>query len=388
MPGVLSLFVANCVARLPMGALGLLLVLHTHDLTGSYAAGGAVTGAYVLALGTSNPLLARLVDRRGQTLVLRLGAPASAAAVLALAFAPEGVSTAWLAVLAAAAGLLQPPVGACMRALWPMLIPDEHRRHAAYALDGVAGEIIYICGPVVIVGALGSWSLPGALVACAVFQLVGVYTFSAHEASRRWASPAEARRDVVGALRGEGVRVLVAVFVLCGLAVGAVEVAVPATLDAMGSRELTGPLLGVWGVGSLIAGAAVAGFGAPGDPARRLAVLVAAWGATHAALALAGAPITLAILLLIAGAAIAPTFVCANGMLDRLAPHGTITEAFTWMSTGMLVGAAAGASAAGALVEAVDASAAFALLGGGGLLAGLLVRASARGALKPTPAAV
>ena len=33
-PGVLSLFVASCVARLPMGAIGLLLVLHTQALTG------------------------------------------------------------------------------------------------------------------------------------------------------------------------------------------------------------------------------------------------------------------------------------------------------------------------------------------------------------------
>ena len=33
-PGALSLFLASCVARLPMGALGLLLVLHTQELTG------------------------------------------------------------------------------------------------------------------------------------------------------------------------------------------------------------------------------------------------------------------------------------------------------------------------------------------------------------------
>src|SRR5215218_213410 len=70
-PGALSLFAASCVARLPMGALGLLLVLHTEQLTGSYAHGGLAAGAYALALGISNPALARVVDRRGQTAVLR-----------------------------------------------------------------------------------------------------------------------------------------------------------------------------------------------------------------------------------------------------------------------------------------------------------------------------
>ena len=77
-PGVLALFVTSCVARLPMGALGLLLILHTEELSGSYAQGGVAAGAYMLALGVSNPLLGRVVDRRGQTLVLRTGAPIAA----------------------------------------------------------------------------------------------------------------------------------------------------------------------------------------------------------------------------------------------------------------------------------------------------------------------
>ena len=89
-PGVLSLFVASCVARLPMGAIGLLLVLHTQALTGSYAAGGLAAGAYALALGLSNPVLGRVADRRGQTLLLRAGAPVAAAAIVAVALLPAG----------------------------------------------------------------------------------------------------------------------------------------------------------------------------------------------------------------------------------------------------------------------------------------------------------
>ena len=43
-----------------------------------------------------------------------------------------------------------------MRALWPTLLATADRRHAAYALEGVALEVVYICGPVVIVAGVGS----------------------------------------------------------------------------------------------------------------------------------------------------------------------------------------------------------------------------------------
>jgi Major Facilitator Superfamily len=370
-----------------MGALGLLLVLHTEQLTGSYAKGGLASGAYALALALSNPVLGRVVDRRGQTLVLAVGTPLSAAAIVALAVLPSGAPLAAIVAGAAAAGMCQPPIGACMRALWPELLPnDPDARHAAYALEGVVIEIVYICGPLAIVAGIGSWSASVAMLACAGFILAGDLAFASNPHSRGWRPHPERELGRAGALSAGGVRVLIAVFALCGLAVGAVEVTVPAALDGMGHRELTGLLLGAWGVGSMLAGVAVARAGAAPDPARRLAMLLAAWGIAHAAIGAARAPTTLTLLLLIAGATIAPTVVVANGMLDRLAPPGTLTEAFTWTATGMVAGAAAGSALAGALVEASSPGVAMALLGGGGVLAGLFVRAAAGGPLRSAPA--
>jgi MFS family permease len=365
-----------------MGALTLLMILRTHEVSGSFGRGGLVAGAYTLSLGVSNPALARLVDRSGQTLVLRLGGAVAVAAIVGFALVPAGAPLGVLIACAALAGAAQPPIGACMRALWPVLAPDEDDRHAAFALEGVAMEVIYICGPVVIVGGIGSFSIGLALAFCAVVLIVGDVLFSLHPASRGWRPSEHAERDLAGALRGPGVRVLIAVFALCGLAVGAVEVAVPASLAPHGDTSLTGPLLGIWGAGSLLAGLAVARIGAPADAPRRLALLLAAWGAAHVALALATGPATLAGLLFLAGGAIAPTIVCANGMLDRLAPVGTITEAFTWTTAGMTAGIATGAAAAGAIVDAGTPSLAFALLGGGGVLAAFLVRSAAARSLR------
>ena len=386
LPGVRSLFAFSCIGRLPMGALGLLMILVTHDRTDSFASGGLVAASYTIALGFSNPALARWVDRAGQTIVLRSGAVVSSAAMATFALLPESAGVGVLMACAAVAGAAQPPVGACMRSLWPVLTSDADLRHAAYSLEGAAGEIIYILGPVAIVGGIGAWSLHAALLACALAVLVGDLLFSLHPVSRGWRPPEHAERHLLGALRGPGVRVLIAAFALCGLAVGAVEVAVPALLEPLGREKLTGLLLGLWGVGSLLTALLVARAGAASDPPRRLSVLLVAWGAAHAALALATGPVSLGVLLLIAGASISPVMVYANGMLDHLAPAGTLAEAFTWTTTGLTAGIASGAALAGVLVESASPSTAFAVLGGGGILAAVIVRATAHGALRPAVA--
>ena len=141
--------------------------------------------------------------------------------------------------------------------------PD--RRHAAYSSRGPLLEVVCICGPVVIVAGIGSWSTTGAMSSCAGALLAGDLAFSAHPPRARGDRTGRPR-DLTGALRGGGVRVLFAVFALIGLSIGAVEVVVPATLDAMGHRDLTGLLLGFWGVGSMLAGLLVARGGAPRDP--------------------------------------------------------------------------------------------------------------------------
>jgi MFS family permease len=382
LPGAKALFFASCVARLPMGAIGLLLVLHTQHLTGSYAKGGGAAAAYALALGVSNPLLARFVDRRGQTLVLLAGAPIESAAFVALALLPHSAPFGAILACAAVGGASQPPIGACMRALWPALIDTQDGRHAAYALEATVLEVVYILGPVAIAGGIGHFSIAAALLTCAAAAFAGNVAFARNEVSRGWRPHEDAVHDLVGPLRGSGVLVLIAVFALCGLAVGAVEVVVPAALSAIHHRGLTGPLLGLWGVGSMLGGLVAGQLSAAAAPARRLALLLLGWGAGHALIGAGGSPAAIALLLLLAGATIAPTFVCANSMLDRLAPPGTLTEAFTWTSTGMTAGVAAGSALAGVIVDGASPGLAMAVLGAGGVAAALLVRAASEGPLR------
>src|SRR3954453_12096253 len=95
-PGVRRVYAASIVGRLPVGALGLLLILRTREMTGSYAFGGAVAAAYAIATGIAAPVLGRVVARRGQAAVLVPAALASGVLLGAYAALPAGTPV-WVA---------------------------------------------------------------------------------------------------------------------------------------------------------------------------------------------------------------------------------------------------------------------------------------------------
>ena len=104
------LLVISIVARLPLTTLSIGLLVHAQHLTGSFAAAGAVSGAYAVALGVGGPWLGGLVDRRGQRAVLLVSASAAALLLAVIGALPAGVPVSVLLALAAAVGLASPPV--------------------------------------------------------------------------------------------------------------------------------------------------------------------------------------------------------------------------------------------------------------------------------------
>ncbi|MEN3279810.1 MAG: hypothetical protein V7607_950, partial [Solirubrobacteraceae bacterium] len=164
-PGALRAFVISIVARLPLTMLSIGLLVHARHLTGSFAAAGVVTGAYAVSLGVGGPLLGKLVDRRGQTLVLVASAGVAAALLVAVAVLPTGTSAAVLIALACAIGLASPPSGACVRTLFPALLGDAAAVRSAYAADASASELTWIAGPPLALGLGATWSTGAALAA-------------------------------------------------------------------------------------------------------------------------------------------------------------------------------------------------------------------------------
>ncbi len=368
--GLRRLFATSILARLPPAMLTIGLLVQAQHLTGSFAAAGVVTGVYAIALGVGGPLLGQLVDRRGQTSVLLASASVAAALLVAIAALPGGASLVVLLPLAAGIGLAEPPVGACLRSQLPALLPDPGVARAAYALEASVVELTYIFGPplALCIGAL--WSTGAALAAAGVVLLVATAGFAAQPASRSWRPAPAGPRPRGGSLRTPAMRTLVIVLIAVGMLLGADEVAVTAAARTLDGTTAAAPLFALWGAGSFIGGLLVTRLGGGARSAAGLALLLVALTAGHLALIPAdGSVLALGAVLLLAGAAIAPTEATIYAMVDDAAPAAVMTEAFAWLATAMAVGGAVGAASAGIVADRAGPTAAFAFAGGAGALA-------------------
>lgn len=371
-PEVARTLGSSLLARLPFTSIGLLLILQVRAAGGSWAQGGVAAGAFAFGIAAVGPFLARLTDRRGQRAVLVPCAVVSAGALLAVALLPGSAPVAAIVGLGALAGVAHPPVSGATRALWPDIVPSD-RRHAVLAIEAVGVELTFIAGPLLIVGAFASLTSPATgLVVCAVCLVAGTLAFTATPSSARM-RPSGRGGSLGGALGSGALVCLVGAALAMGASFGAIEVATTAHADEHGHPGLVGVLLATWAAGSLVGGLLTARSRAPADPHRRLVLMLAATACADALAAAAPGPWFLGPALFLAGTCIAPAFATLYGMVADVAPPGTLTESYTWVSTGITAGMAGGAALAGVLVDGVSTHAAIAGAAGAVVIATLIV---------------
>jgi MFS family permease len=387
-PYVGALVAATLAARFPIGINALAIVLYLRASTGSFAIAGGVAGALAAGSGIGAPVQGRLVDRFGQRTVLVPLAVLHAAALGALV--ASGELDAPVAVLVAcgfAAGFAIPPTSAVLRSMWPDLLRDRPQLiQAAYALDSVTIELIFILGPLVTATIAALASPATALIVSAASVIAGTLTFTALPPSRAILPDPEANRaGVLGALRSPGVRSLVLTSLPAGIGIGICEVALPAFSHASGAAELAGLLLAVWSAGSAVGGL-VYGALSRRPPLGRVHLAVAGLlPLSLLPMAAAPSPAVMAVLVIPAGMFIAPLLATRNELIGWVAPAGARTEAYTWPVTAFVGGIAIGSALAGGIVEASGWRLAF-LVATAAAAVGAVIAVARRGTLEPSAA--
>lgn len=379
--GAGSAFAAATFTRLSYATVSLALLLGVQAATDSFAIAGAVLGAYGLA-GVTKPLLARLVDRYGRRRILTPLGAGYALSLLAIAacVSTEVRSGALYIALGVISGLFAPPVGPVMRAIWASVTPTQEDRQRAYSLDAVSEEAMFALGPL-LVGLLIVVGGPvAALVATALIAGAGSIALARLTPvglGGALTSPGRPRQGWWGPFSSRGFVWVALVMLAVGLGMTPLEVAVAARATETGSPAAAGYLLATLSVASAGGGLIWGRIEHTRSLATQLLVLMPVLALGTIAAGTVTSVLGLLAALAVTGLAVAPVFVVAYLAADELVPAHARTEASTWLNTVHNFGGAAGATAAGIIIDRYSAQAAF-LLGGAVLAVTTLVIALRR----------
>ncbi|RLK53597.1 MFS transporter [Actinokineospora cianjurensis] len=363
-PGALTLGLYGVVGRFPIAMRSLGCLLLVAAISGSLAGAGVVAAAMLVSQGLASPVLGRLADRVGQRKVLLTTCLVHAVALSTLVIAIVlGAPLPLLVVAAIATGCASVSFTSFMRARWAALV-EQGTLRTAYALESVLDETIFLLGPLLVTVLATAVHPAAGLVACVAFTTVGSIAVAAHTRSEPVVEPVP---DGGGqrAIAVTGVQVLMVAYAGMGFLLGAVDVTMVAFAREQGTPGLGGVFLSLTAVGSLAAGAV---FGAVDWrlPQERLLVAtstVLAIGAVP--LAFAGSSPVMAGLAVVAGIAIAPGLIAGSTLLEALAPKGSLSEGFSWLSSAGALGIALGTGVGGWLAESGGfEAAAWAAVGG------------------------
>jgi MFS family permease len=349
-PGVARIIGAQLLARFPSGMLSLAILLHVQSVHHSYGAAGLVLAATSIGQGVAGPLTSRWMGRWAMRPVLLLTVMVCSVALTTIALVEMPV---WLyMIVALLAGLSYPPVQPAVRTIYPKMV-NSRQLTPLFALDASAQELIWIGGPVITTFVSTQISTVLGIMLAVVFLVVGGIWFIASPEVGRVRIP-RSKRSFGTVLRRPPVLLATVVGLLVIGACAAVEAGVVATFGHDGAQA--GIVLAIWSLGSLAGGLALGHVPVtPWSLARRTAIVLV--GMTLALISLdfwwlSGT-------LVIAGIGLAPALAVMFAIVSASVRFSDTAEAYGWVGTGQLIGAAVGSAIAGFLIDSAGPIGAF-----------------------------
>lgn len=348
--GVARIIAAQLTARFPSGMLSLAFLLHVEQQTGSYGAAGLVLAATSIGQAVAGPLTSRLMGRFGMRPVLILTLVVCVTAVVAIGVLPLTVPG-YMAV-GLVAGLATPPVQPAVRTIYPKMV-NSRQLTPLFSLDASAQEIIWVVGPVVTTFVATQIGTVWGILLAAALMIVGGVWFIASPELGRVRIPRSKRRFGTVLARPPVLLATVVGFLLIG-ACAAIEAGVVAAFGHDGAEA--GIVLAIFSLGSLAGGLSLGHVPiGPWSTARRMFIVFA--GTALAAFSMDFW--WLALTLFIAGIGIAPALAVLFAIVSASVKFSDTAEAYGWVGTGQLIGAALGSALAGFLIDGYDAQGAF-----------------------------
>jgi predicted MFS family arabinose efflux permease len=355
-PGAWRFSAAGVIGRMPMSMFGLGTVLLISASSGRYGVAGAVYAVGSLGYAFSSPRIARLVDTRGQRRVLLPLLAVFTIATAALIVTVKLRAPTWaFFVPGAVAGAAMPSLGTMVRARWSVLLAGSPRLHAAFSFESVADELCFVIGPAAVT-LLATEVFPAAGVGVAALLCLGGTLWFVAE---RGTEPVVAyvggpvrRSERVHGAPAPGLVVLAPVYLLLGAMFVSIDLSTISFAQHFGHKPLAGFILGTYALGSATGGLWYGSRQWRTPIETRFAVTLTLTVLGVATFWAQPNLITLTCGIYLCGLTIAPTLIAGFSLLEAQAKPGRRTEAMSWLSSGIGVGVAVGASVVGFILDA------------------------------------
>jgi MFS family permease len=354
-PGARRFIIGGLTARSAGSMFAVSVVAMVSARTGSYQLAGAVVAVGMIALALFAPFLGRLVDRHGQR---RIAVPffiwSGFWAVMTVLTSLRGWPSWLLFITFPLAGAI-PNLGTMARARWSHIFAGDPRNlHAAMSFEQVMEELTFVIGPVLAIWLSTSWFPEAGFAFAIVAYAVGVLLFISARSTEPPVVPHH-QRPSEHVHRTPGLLPLAGIMVMTGAIFGVNEVVTLAVSSAFGAPGAAGAILALYAVGSGAAGLVFGHF----SHGRTLVKLLLAG---TLGMALLEVPVlfapnlwALAMLMLVAGMATAPTLITTMNLIERIVPRSQLNEGMTIVLTGLIVGIAAGSAVSGVVIDTIGA---------------------------------
>ncbi len=341
-PGVARIIAAQLTARVPSGMISLAYLLHVEGIFDSFGAAGLVLAATSIGQALAGPLTSRWMGVWSMRPVLILTTTVAAISMGIVALVPMPLIG--YMIVGLIGGLSWPPVQPAVRTIYPKMV-NSRQLTPLFSLDASAQEIIWVGAPVLVTFiSIQVSTVTGILVAMAFLVLGGAWFILSPEVGRV-RIPRSTRRLGLVLTRPAVLLSTVVGFLLIGSA-AAIEAGVVATFGKGGATA--GIVLGIWAISSLVGGLSL-GHRPIGPWALARRMILVAIGSVLVVFTWDVWSLTAA--LIIAGLCIAPALAVMFGIVSASVKFSDTAEAYGWVGTGQLVGAALGSAVAGFLID-------------------------------------
>ena len=357
------------IGRIPVAMNTVALVFLISTVRDSFLLAGIASSMYTLCGAIMGPRIGRRADRIGARPVLLPITFINASSILAIVYFSSR-SIPLLLIFSALAGATMPSFGSYTRTRWSRSLGDKRELGVALSLESVADETAFVIGPA-LAGFLFSIYGPNSpLLAGLIFTITGgiglaITSLDHHRTDRE-------EEIHGGLLRIPYVKSLLSSLIALGLLFGSNFVVILAVAKENGRAADGGLWVGLYPIGSAIAGLIYGFIHWKSRSAVRYTVALGFMTLSTSAILFFQDIETIALFIILSGIGIAPALIAANAQLKELVPLHRLNEAFSLLGASLQIGITLGSALSGALVDRFGGWKGFYFMTGATLLATLL----------------